>query len=181
MRYNGRLGIILMDYPGEELIKHLISQNAFDGEKKEIIKNGDLVYVIHNDTHKYLFLDNNDKENNIYCVKEPVPLIIQHKNSELVKDTFKVNDTIVLIRGDEYKYEYEFQIGSIYSGKDEIIDENSLITLKVNKNGEMKYLESCYENKNSKKHYLFNYIKSKGGYESLFIIKKILKRDKSLI
>ena len=179
MRYNGRLGIILMDYPGEELIKHLISQNAFDGTKNEIIKNGDLVYVIHNDTHKYLFLDNNDKENNIYCVKEPVPLIIQHKNSELEKDTFKVNDTIVLKREDEYKY--EFQIGSVYSGRDEIIDENSLITLKVNKNGEMKYLESCYENKNSKKHYLFNYIKSRGGYESLFIIKKIVKRDNSLI
>ena len=29
MKYNGRLGIVLADYPGEDLIKHLISQNIF--------------------------------------------------------------------------------------------------------------------------------------------------------
>jgi hypothetical protein len=83
MRYHGRLGIVMADYPGEDFIKHLINQNFVNQGMKDMIKNGDLVYVIHNDTHKYLFLDKNDKNNNIYCVKEKVKLNIRHKNTEI--------------------------------------------------------------------------------------------------
>ena len=170
MRYNGRLGIILADYPGEDLIKHLIKQNIYNTIEKEIIKNGDLVNVIHNDTHKYLFLDNNDKDrNNIYCVKDPVPLIIQHKDLIIGRDTFKVNDDIILIRNDGYKC--EFKIGNSFSGNNEIIDDRSLITLLMDRNGQMKYLESYYESKNKKKQYLINFSKHQ-GYESYFFIKK---------
>jgi hypothetical protein len=173
MNYNGRLGIVLADYPGEDLIKHLISQNIFISQEKDIIKDGDLVYVIHNDTHKYLFLDNNNEEiNNFYCVKEPEPLFIKHKDLQIGRDYFKVNDFIILIRKDGFQY--EFKIGETYSGNDEIIDDKSIFMLQVgNKNGEMKYLFNCYENKNNKKHYIFNFIKNPGNYESFFFIKKV--------
>ena len=173
MKYNGRLGIVLADYPGEDLIKHLISQNIFISQEKEIIKDGDLVYVIHNDTHKYLFLDNNNEEiNNFYCVKEPEPLFIKHKDTQLGRDYFKVNDFIILIRKDGFQY--EFKIGGTFSGNDEIIDDKSIFMLQVgNKNGEMKYLFNCYENKNNKKHYIFNFIKNPGSYESFFFISKV--------
>ena len=174
MRYNGRLGIVLVDYPGEDLIKHLINQNFYNKGEKEIIKNGDLIYVIHNDTHKYLFLDNSDKsENNIYCIKEPEKLIIQHKDLQIGRDTFKVNDNIILKRKDGFQY--EFKIGGTFSGNDEVIDDNSIIMLQVNKDGKMKYLESCYENKNKKKQYLFNFSKFQGDYGSFFLIKKVKK------
>ena len=79
MRYHGRLGIVLADYPGEDLIEHLIKQNFIKNENKEIIKSGDKIYMMHNDTHKFLFLDNKNNENNIYCVKIATPLIIRHK------------------------------------------------------------------------------------------------------
>ena len=173
MKYNGRLGIVLADYPGEDLIKHLISQNIFISQEKEIIKDGDLVYVIHNDTHKYLFLDNNNEEiNNFYCIKEPEPLFIKHKDIQLGRDYFKVNDFIILIRKDGFQY--EFKIGGTFSGNDEIINDKSIFMLQVgNKNGEMKYLFNCYENKNNKKHYIFNFIKNPGSYESFFFISKV--------
>ena len=173
MKYNGRLGIVLADYPGEDLIKHLISQNIFISQEKDIIKDGDLVYVIHNDTHKYLFLDNNNEEiNNFYCVKEPEPLFIKHKDIYVGRDYFKVNDFIILIRKDGFQY--EFKIGGTFSGNDEIIDDKSIIMMQVGtKNGEMKYLFNCYENKNKKKHYIFNFIKNPGNYESFFFIKKV--------
>jgi hypothetical protein len=54
MRYHGRMGIVNMDYPGEDLIKHLINQNF--GKKwsaKEVIMERDKIYLIHNDTRKY--------------------------------------------------------------------------------------------------------------------------------
>jgi len=54
---------------GKELIKNLIKQNEISKGVKDVIRSGDLVYVIHNDTHKYLFLDKKEKIDNIYCVK----------------------------------------------------------------------------------------------------------------
>ena len=85
MRYKGRLGIILADYPGEDLIKHLIEQNNFDSinNNKEIINEGDTVYIIHNDTYKYLHLNQDNVRNNIYCMKEPFGLTINHKNKNI--------------------------------------------------------------------------------------------------
>ena len=171
MRYNGRLGIILADYPGEDLIKHLINQNSFNDVDKEVIRNGDIVYIMHNDTHKYLCLNNNSEDNNnIFCIKEKTPLIIKHKVSNLGRDFFKVNDIIIL--KEKNGFEYEFKIGNTLSGSDEIIDEKSLFMLQIFKNGEIKYLENYYENKNKKKQYIFNLINRPGGYESFFMIKK---------
>lgn len=172
MRYHGRLGIVLADYPGEALINHLISQNLTISKEKEIIKDGDLIYVIHNDTYKYLFLDNNPEEkNNFYCIKEPEPLFIIHKDRQIGRDFFKVNDIIILSRKDGYQC--EFKIGNTYSGNDEIIDDKSIFMIQYNRNGKMMYLYNCYENKDKKKHYLFTYIQNPGSYESFFYIKKI--------
>ena len=170
LRYNGRLGIILADYPGEDLIKHLINQNSFNDLNKEVIRNGDIVYIMHNDTHKYLFLDNNSRDNNIYCIKEKTPLTIMHKDSQIERDTFKVNDIIILVADSGFKL--EFKIGNTFSGSDEIIDDKSLIMLQVEQNGEMEYLENYYENKNNKKQYICNLNKNPGGYECYFMIKK---------
>ena len=177
MRYHGRLGIIMADYPGEDFIKHLINQNFVNQGMKDMIKNGDLVYVIHNDTHKYLFLDKNDRNNNIYCVKEKVKLNIRHKNTEIGRDNFKIGDEFILSNQDGF--ELEFKIGGTFSGNEDFIDNNSLLLIQYNKNDEMKYIESKYENKNSKKHYLINFTKDSGTYTYYFKIEKV-KEDEEL-
>jgi hypothetical protein len=177
MRYHGRLGIVMADYPGEDFIKHLINQNFVNQGMKDMIKNGDLVYVIHNDTHKYLFLDKNDRNNNIYCVKEKVKLNIRHKNTEIGRDNFKIGDEFILSNQDGF--ELEFKIGGTFSGNEDFIDNNSLLLIQYNKNDEMKYIESKYENKNSKKHYLINFTKDSGTYTYYFKIEKV-KEDEEL-
>ena len=109
MRYHGRLGIVVADYPGEDLIEHLINQNFLAQEENEQIKNGDKIYMIHNDTRKYLYLDKNAKErNNIYCVKNPTMLIIRHKEEDINRENFKVGDNIVLTN--EEGFELDFKI-----------------------------------------------------------------------
>ena len=177
MRYHGRMGIVMADYPGEDFIKHLINQNLINQGTKEVIKNGDLIYVIHNDTHKYLFLDKNEKTDNIYCVKEPVKLNIRHKNTEIGRDIFKIGDEFILSNQDGF--ELEFKIGGTFSGNEDFIDNNSLLLIQYNKNDEMKYIESKYENKNSKKHYLINFTKDSGTYTYYFKIEKV-KEDEEL-
>ena len=170
MRYTGRMGIVLADYPGEDLIKHLIKQNFLFNNKKQVIKNGDKVYIMHNDTHKYLFLDKKAKD--IYCVKNPEVLIIRHSMEDMDRDYFQVNDYITLEGKDGYKV--EFKIGNSYSeNEEEIIDEESLFVIKMEKNGTMVYLENFFENKDKKKHYLFNFVIKKGGYSFYFSIKKV--------
>ena len=178
MRYHGRLGIVVADYPGEDLIKHLIKQNKFSQGIKEEIKNNDLVYVIHNDTHKYLFLDKNEKQNNnIYCIKEKVKLKIKHKNKELGRDNFKIGDEFIFSNKDGF--ELEFKIGGNFSGNEDFIDNQSLLLLQYNKNDEMKYIECKYENKDSKKHYLLNFTKNNGTYTYYFKIEKV-KEDEEI-
>ena len=177
MRYHGRLGIIMADYPGEDFIKHLINQNFVNQGMKDMIKNRDLVYVIHNDTHKYLFLDKNEKNNNIYCVKEKVKLNIRHKNTEIGRDNFKIGDEFILSNQDGF--ELEFKIGGTFSGNEDFIDNYSLLLIQYNKNDELKYIECKYENKNSKKHYLLNFTKNNGTYTYYFKIEKV-KEDEEL-
>ena len=177
MKYHGRLGIVLADYPGEDLIKHLIEQNFNHGKREEEIKNGDLIYVMHNDTHKYLFLDKEaDENNNIYCVKTPEPLTITHKNKEIGRDNFKTGDEILLKRKDGY--ELEFKIGKTFSGNEDAIDDQSIFMIQVNRNGELQYIECMYENKSKKKRYLFNFNKNSGTYSYYFSM-KIVKEEEN--
>ena len=172
LRYKGRLGIILVDYPGEDLIKHLIEQNNFyDENKKYIIKEGDTIYIIHNDTQKYLYLNEENIENKFYCIKEPFGLSIVHKNKDIGRDYFMENDEIYLIGKNNYKY--EFKICDINDDNDKIIYDKSLFRLQVLENNVMKYLENRYENKNSKNQYLFRITDNPDNFESFFSIKKI--------
>jgi hypothetical protein len=176
MRYHGRLGIVVTDYPGEDLIKHLIKQNNINPGIKEEIKNNDFVYVIHNDTHKYLFLDKNGKkDNNIYCVKEKEKLTIRHKNPEIGRDNFKIGDEFILSNKDGF--ELEFRIGGTFSGNEDFIDNQSLLLLQYNKNDEMEYIECKYENKNSKNNYLLNLTKKNGTYTYYFKIEKAKEEE----
>ena len=173
MRYKGRLGIILADYPGEDLIKHLIEQNNFDSinNNKEIINEGDTVYIIHNDTYKYLHLNQDNVRNNIYCMKEPFGLTISHKNKNIGRNYFMENDEIYLIGKNDYKY--EFKICDINDENDKIIYDKSLFKLQIFENNQMRYLQNRYENKNSEKQYLFQMTDNSNKYESFFYIKKI--------
>ena len=180
MKYHGRLGIVVTDYPGEDLIKHLINQNNINPGIKEEIKNNDLVYVIHNDTHKYLFLDKNGKKDkNIYCVKEKEKekLIIKHKNKEIGRDNFKIGNEFILSTMDGF--ELEFKIGGTFPGNEDSIDNQSLLLLQYYKDDELAYVECKYENKDSKKHYLLNFTKNNGTYTYYFKIEKV-KEDEEI-
>ena len=176
LRYKGRLGIILADYPGEYLIKYLIDQNFInndkDNDKKTLIKNEDLVYIIHNDTQKYLNLDMNNIENKIYCVKNEIGLTIRHKSNNINRDYFMENDDIILIG--KCNNQYEFKIINIYDTSDNIVYDKSIFRLQIIEGEEMKFLENKYENKNSKKQYIFKTTNKPKNFESYFTIHKIL-------
>ena len=177
LRYKGRLGIILMDYPGEVLIKHLIDQNTLISNNdslidRTIIKNGDLVYIIHNDTQKYFHIDTNNIEKKLYCAKNAMGLTILKKYDNN-RDYFMENDDIILIGRDNYQY--EFKIIDIYDSSDKIIYDKSLFKLQIHDNGGIKYLENNYENKNNKKQYIFNTSNKPGNFEYYFIIQKVLE------
>ena len=176
MRYHGRLGIVLADYPGEDLIKHLIQQNFNRQNIKEEIKSGDKIYVIHNDTHKYLFFNKNGDENNkIYCVKQPEPLTIRHKNTDINRENFKVGDEIILTGKDGF--ELEFKIGRTFSGNEEVIDDQSIFMIQFNRNGELQFIECKYENKAKKRHYLFNFTNQDGSYSYYFSMEKVREEE----
>ena len=130
-----------------------------------------MIYVIHNDTYKYLFLDNNPEEkDNFYCIKEPEPLFIIHKDRQIGRDFFKVNDIIILSRKDGYQC--EFKIGNTYSGNDEIIDDKSIFMIQYNRNGKMMYLYNCYENKDKKSIIYLLIFKTLEVMNLFFILKK---------
>ena len=166
-----------MDYPGERLINHLIEQNNIvfnndtDDINKKIIRDGDSIYIIHNDTHKYLYLNENNNENKIYCVKEPKELTIKQKSPDIKRSYFMENDDIILIGKTNYRY--EFKLTNIYDTNDNIIYDNSLFKLQITNGVEDKFLENKYENKNSRKEYLLNTTNKPGNFESYFYIQKI--------
>ena len=170
MRYHGRLGVVLADYPGEDLIDHLIKQNFIKADQKEEIKSGDKIYMVHNDTHKYLFLDKDGYEgNHIYCVKVPTPLTIRHKNENVGRDNFKIGDDIILTN--DTGYDVEFKIGKSF-GQCDVIDDQSIFMIQYLKDNELQYIECLYENKVKPRKYLFNFNKNAGSYSYYFTMKK---------
>ena len=171
MRFHGRMGIVNMDYPGEDLIKHLINQNF--GKKwssKEVIMEKDKIYLIHNDTRKYLYLDRlNENGNHLYCVKEPEELIIKHKNIEERQD-FKDGDEIIL--ENRFGYNLEFKIADIFLPKDDHINEETLFMLQSKRDNNYEYMECKFDNKDKDKHYLFNFSVNKGDFPFYYFIVK---------
>ena len=179
MKYQGRLGIICADYPGEDLIDHLIKQNFIKNENKEIIKSGDKIYMMHNDTHKFLFLDNKNNEYNIYCVKYPTYLIIRHKIENIGRNDFKSGDEIILINDEGYGYEFVFKIAKTFDKNEDIINDQSVFMLQVFKDNEFKYLECLYENQFNHK-YLLNFSKNIGSFSYYFVMKKVATEEEEI-
>ena len=172
MRYHGRLGVVLADYPGEDLINHLIQQNFREPDQKGEIKSGDKIYMIHNDTHKYLCLDKEGHEgNNIYCVKVPTPLTIRHKDPNIGREGFKVGDDIILTN--DKGYELEFKIGNTFAKNEDILDDKSIFVLQYLKDNEMQFIECLYENKVKQRRYLFNFSKKSGAYSYYFGMRRV--------
>ena len=172
MRYHGRLGVVLADYPGEDLINHLIQQNFREPDQKGEIKSGDKIYMIHNDTHKYLCLDKEGYEgNNIYCVKVPTPLTIRHKDPNIGREGFKVGDDIILTN--DKGYELEFKIGNTFAKNEDILDDKSIFVLQYLKDNEMQFIECLYENKVKQRRYLFNFSKKSGAYSYYFGMRRV--------
>ena len=172
MRYHGRLGVVLADYPGEDLINHLIQQNFREPDQKGEIKSGDKIYMIHNDTHKYLCLDKDGHEgNNIYCVKVPTPLTIRHKDPNIGREGFKVGDDIILTN--DKGYELEFKIGNTFAKNEDILDDKSIFVLQYLKDNEMQFIECLYENKVKQRRYLFNFSKKSGAYSYYFGMRRV--------
>ena len=158
LKYKGKLGIVLIDYPGEDLIDHLISQNFIEKKEKDLIKNGHIIYIIHNDIGKYLHIIKNKENNNEYfCRKEPMIWTITHKNNKIDRNTFKVGDNILLSNGEII---CEFLIGKTYleEDKNKEIREGTLFALQIMKDNIWKYMSSDYSKKTKDKKYLFEYL-----------------------
>ena len=75
-KFEGRLGIILSDFPGEGLIEHLISQNHFNENEppmtntiSSVIEHRMYVNVVNITTNKYLSCNN---EGELVCTKNEV-------------------------------------------------------------------------------------------------------------
>lgn len=90
-KFKGRLGIVLCDFPGEQLIKHLIAQNAYNSNKNfyyikpedSIIKNGDEIYVINYNSMKFLSLGDGGK---LICKTSNYSSYIINKNDQSSKE-----------------------------------------------------------------------------------------------
>jgi hypothetical protein len=85
-RFNGRLGVVLADFPGEELIDHLLKQNDFtdyprQSEDGVAIESGMNVHILNANTMKYLAVD---KEKGFKCVK--VPFVFRIEKDDWIKD-----------------------------------------------------------------------------------------------
>jgi len=86
MKYNGRLGVVLIDYPGEGLIKHLIDQNNVNNielkNEEKNIKYHDKVNIINPNTGRYLSIADNGE---LICVKEPFEFLIELNQEKIPK------------------------------------------------------------------------------------------------
>ena len=85
-RFTGRLGVVLADFPGEELIDHLLKQNDFteyprQSEDGVVIESGMNVHIFNANTMKYLAVD---KEKGFKCVK--VPFVFRIEKDDWIKD-----------------------------------------------------------------------------------------------
>ena len=150
-KFKGRLGIVLCDFPGENLISYLIEQNLNIEKtfisKNLVITNNACVVIKNFITGKYLSV----KDNNLICCKEPYNFVLIKKNYSNEEDMIISNDEITLM-GD---YNFNFVIAKNFSfyNKDEIninIFNSDIIKL-INCN-DLKYaICSDYEYKDKNK------------------------------
>ena len=114
MKYTGRLGVVLIDYPGEGLIKHLIDQNNENNiEIKKDIKNikyNDKVIIINPNTGRYLSVAENGE---LICMKEPFEFLIESKEEKQKAENLVINNTEEKDENKENKKEEEIKCDNV--------------------------------------------------------------------
>ena len=135
-KFKGRLGIILCDFPGENLISYLIDQNL-NIEKlltnnNLFITNGNCVSFKHLCTGKYLSINN---ENNLICSKDPYYFILSKKNAKGEEEMIAINDEITLIGNVDFDFIIIKEV-KFYSTKEfnPYISESDIIKLIITNN-----------------------------------------------
>ena len=125
MKYTGRLGVVLIDYPGEGLIKHLIDQNNENNiEIKKDIKNikyNDKVKIINPNTGRYLSVAENGE---LICMKEPFEFLIESKEDKQKAENLVINNTEEKDENKENKKEEEIKCDNVLklSGNNKIFN-----------------------------------------------------------
>jgi hypothetical protein len=125
MKYTGRLGVVLIDYPGEGLIKHLIDQNNENNiEIKKDIKNikyNDKVKIINPNTGRYLSIAENGE---LICMKEPFEFLIESKEDKQKAENLVINNTEEKDENKENKKEEEIKCDNVLklSGNNKIFN-----------------------------------------------------------
>ena len=162
-KYNGRLGIVLLDFPGEELISYLIQQNFknenFKKSKTENlnylnnqnlidkisnydnhIKNGDKIKIIHLNTLKYLAVE--DKNNILFCSKEPFFFEIKKRK----EDEIDFNDgSMIKLVSEKKEFVFEIRKHKINGNNSKEILNDDIISLGIfTDKGEEQFLMSDY-------------------------------------
>lgn len=153
-KFKGRLGIVLCDFPGEELIEYLIEENFLNnvppiGQSIEII-NKSTINIIHINTKKYLAV--NSENNQLICSKEKYDFIISTKDDQngvydndiiTLKNTDNSFKTQISIMKKQPIYIEKKTLHNIYKG------DFAYILIK-DKQKEKKYLSSDYSLKINK-------------------------------
>ena len=103
-KFQGRLGIILCDFPGENLISYLIKQNSniesnIDKEKSFITNNA-CVFIKNFNTGKYLAI----KDNHLICSKEPYNFVLIKKKYQNEEEVVNSNDEIILMGNCDFDF-----------------------------------------------------------------------------
>ena len=161
-KYNGRLGIVLLDFPGEELISYLIQQNFNNENEKynksksqnltsnnllnqisnnnDLIKSGDKVKIIHLNTLKYLSVE--DKCTRLFCSKEPFFFEIKKRK----EDELDLNDgSMIKLVSEKKEFVFEIRKHKINSEKSKEILNGDIISLGLfTDNGDEQFLMSDY-------------------------------------
>ena len=147
-KYKGRLGFVLLDFPGEDLIEYLIKQNfitddinllLINNKKEKIkIKNNDQVFIINLNTLKYLNIDNDNK---LICSQKRFKFEIELKDKEKNNDIIDGDMIKLAVRNKEFVYE----IKKLNKSEDNVIYHNDIILLGLyNEEGGKKFLCSDY-------------------------------------
>jgi hypothetical protein len=147
-KYKGRLGFVLLDFPGEDLIEYLIKQNfitddinllLINNKKEKIkIKNNDQVFIINLNTLKYLNIDNDNK---LICSQKRFKFEIELKDKEKNNDILDGDMIKLAVRNKEFVYE----IKKLNKNEDNAIYHNDIILLGLyNEEGGKKFLCSDY-------------------------------------
>ena len=124
-KYKGRLGVVLCDFPSEDLVEHLIMQN-FNIEDEPMehsmmetiqIESEMKVHIINCNTLKYL---NRNGKGALFCSKTPYTFIIEKIKKEPAENIHKSSKDIVTgesikLTDTNNEFEFELNIEKLYN------------------------------------------------------------------